>query len=238
MLGFSFITAMLRLRPTDLDGLIGAAIYALDASTSSQVLVLFGAKFNPLIVKGEVWRLVMPIFLHVGLVHLAFNSYAIYAIAPQIERFFGSVRFLSIYLLSGAYGVFLSFLLNPGLSAGASGAIFGLIGTQAAFFYRYRDQFGSQGRRVFQNTLSVIFFNLVMTFTVPGIDIWGHMGGLVAGTIMGWYLMPRYAAVVTEEGPRLVDRSRSERYGFVVLVAFVLLVVGSALTILSRVAWA
>ena len=133
---------------------IWLAMTVLGGSTNPYVLVRFGAKFNPLIVQGQVWRLVTPIFLHIGLVHLAFNTYAIYAIAPQIERFFGTARFLSIYLLSGTYGVLLSFLLSPSLAAGASGAIFGMIGTQAVFLYRYRDAFGWRGRRQFYNTLS------------------------------------------------------------------------------------
>jgi rhomboid protease GluP len=177
---------------------------------------------------------VTPIFLHIGIVHLAFNSYAIYVIGPQIERFFGTARFLCIYILSGAYGVLASFALSPNLSAGASGAIFGLIGAQAAFFYRYRKAFGWRGQRQFQNTLSVIVFNLIMTFTAAGIDIWGHIGGLLAGVVLGGYLMPRYKVVTRQNVPELIDDSAVRQWGIAALAALVLLSIGLAGTIVVK----
>ena len=186
-------------------------------------LLDLGAKVNPLIVQGQVWRLVTPIFLHVGLIHLAFNTYAIYVIGPPLERSFGAARFVSIYLLSGVYGVLFSFLFSPHASAGASGAIFGLIGTQAVFLYRYRDAFGQRGRRQFYNTLSVITFNLILTFAASNIDIWGHIGGLVSGAAIGWGLMPHYAWMPSAAGPVLIDRNRSSEWRKVVLGAVALL---------------
>jgi rhomboid protease GluP len=124
---------------------INIAVWVLDVASgplfelwtgipAGNLLLNLGAKRTDLILAGQVWRLVTPIFLHIGLLHLAFNSYAIYVIGPQIECFFGPYRFLSIYILSGIYGVLMSFALSPAPSAGASGAIFGLIGTQAVFF--------------------------------------------------------------------------------------------------------
>jgi rhomboid protease GluP len=214
--------------------LIWLAMTARGGSTNPLVLVLFGAKYNPLIVQGQIWRLVTPIFLHIGLMHLAFNSYAIYAIAPQIERFFGMARFLAIYVLSGMYGVFFSFLLSPNLAAGASGAIFGMIGTQAAFLYRYRDAFGWRGRRQLYNTLSVIAANLILTFTVAGIDIWGHIGGLASGTVLAWQVMPRYEVVVTDHGPRVIDARTWKQWGSAVLALAALLALGTWLAIAAR----
>jgi rhomboid protease GluP len=203
---------------------------------SGSLLLELGAKNNSMILQGELWRLVTPIFVHVGIVHLAFNSYAIYIIGPQIECFFGHARFLCIYVLSGIYGVLLSFALSPQPSAGASGAIFGLIGTQAVFFYRYRDAFGQRGRRQFYSTLSVIAFNLVLTFSGPRIDIWGHIGGLLAGAILGWSLTPQYALVATETGPRLADLNHTRKWGMTVLGAVAILIVGTGLTIVVRTA--
>ncbi len=214
-----------------LNVLIWLAMTALGGSTDPYVLISFGAKFNPLILEGQVWRLITPVFLHIGLVHLAFNSYAIYAIGPQIERIFGTARFVIIYLLSGAYGVLSSFIFSPNLSAGASGAIFGLIGTQAVFFYRYRRAFGWRGQRMFQNTLSVIIFNLITTFTVSGIDIWGHIGGLIAGVVLGYYMMPRYVVVLAGGVPQLVDQSSIAQSNRVTLVALFLLLSITGLTI-------
>ncbi len=204
--------------------LVWLAMTALGGSTDPDVLIAFGAKFNPLIEQGQVWRLITPIFLHIGLMHLLFNSYAIYVIAPQVESFFGAARFVWLYVLSGAYGVWASFVFSPHLSAGASGAIFGLIGAEAAFFYRYRSDFGTRGQRQFYNILSVIAFNLIMTFSVSGIDIWGHIGGLLAGLALGWTMMPRYLPVMSPIGPVMVDDRRAGEWSRVVVIATVLLV--------------
>jgi membrane associated rhomboid family serine protease len=119
--------------------------------------------------------------------------------------------------------VLASFVLSSHPSAGASGAIFGLVGTQAVFFYRYRNAFGRRGRRMFYSTLSIIAFNLVVTFATPRIDIWGHLGGLFAGALLGWGMMPRYAVALTAYGPTLVDDDDPRRWGATALGATVLL---------------
>lgn len=207
--------------------LVWLAMLPFGGSTDPLVLVRFGAKINVLIVRGQIWRLVTPIFLHIGLVHLAFNTYALYIFGPQLERFFGTARFLCIYMLSGIYGVLFSFAFSPHAAAGASGAIFGLIGTQAVFFHRYRNAFGARGRRQFYNLLVVIGYNLVYTFTASNIDVWGHLGGLVAGAALGWGLMPRYAVTVTERGPRVLDQNHPGHWGPWVLAATIALAIGA-----------
>ena len=222
---------------------VNIAVWLLDAATgpllelwtgfpAANLLLEWGVKRNDLILQGEVWRLVTPMFLHVGLLHLAFNSYAIYVIGPQIECFFGPYRFLSIYLLSGIYGILLSFALNPAPAAGASGAIFGLIGTQAVFFYRYRNAFGERGRQQLYRTLTVIAFNIVLTFSASRIDIWGHTGGLVAGAVLGWGLTPHYALTPTGDGDlRVVDRNHAGRWGLAVAGATIVLIASTWLAI-------
>ena len=209
---------------------------AAGGSTNPQVLLRFGAKVNSRIISGQVWRLVTPIFVHIGIVHLAFNTYAIYVFGTQIERTFGPLRYLSIYMLSGIAGVLGSFAFSPHPSAGASGAIFGLIGTEAAFFYRYRRAFGRTGQQRLYNILIVIGYNLAFTFAASNIDVWGHLGGLLAGTALGWWLMPQYVAVLTEDGPRLVDANRPRRWGAAVLAATILLVLGALAAIALRAA--
>ncbi len=222
---------------------INIAVWVLDVASgplfelwtgipAGNLLLNLGAKRTDLILAGQVWRLVTPIFLHIGLLHLAFNSYAIYVIGPQIECFFGPYRFLSIYILSGIYGVLMSFALSPAPSAGASGAIFGLIGTQAVFFYRYRNAFGDRGRRQLYSTLMVIAFNMVLTFSASRIDVWGHIGGLIAGAVLGWSLTPHYALAATGDGNvRLVDRNHAGRWGLTVAGATALLIVSTWLAI-------
>ena len=130
-------------------------------------------------------------------------------------------------MMAGIYGVLLSFAFSPQPAAGASGAIFGLIGTQAVFFYRYRNAFGARGRRQFYNLLVVIAYNLVFTFTASNIDVWGHIGGLVAGVVLGWGLMPRYAVSVTERGPRVTDQNPTGRWVSWVLAAAAALVLST-----------
>lgn len=213
------------------DGLIGLSMGAMGGIPRYNLLLEWGVKSNALILQGQTWRLLTPIFLHVGLVHLAFNTYAIYVIGPRIECFFGPLRFAAIYLLSGVYGILFSFALSPEPSAGASGAIFGLIGTQAAFSFLYRDAFGERGRRQLYSTLTIIAFNLVLTFTASGIDIWGHVGGLAVGAILGWSLTPRYALAKDESGSMLVDRNGPSQWGVTVVGAVIILIVSTWLTI-------
>ncbi|HZG72151.1 MAG TPA: rhomboid family intramembrane serine protease, partial [Chondromyces sp.] len=147
-------------------------------STNSETLIRFGAKFNPLILEGEWWRLFTPIFLHIGFLHLAMNTLALYYLGTSVERIYGRVRFFFIYIFSGFTGAAASFVMTPNLSAGASGAIFGCFGALLYFgFVNPKLFFRTMG----MNVLVVIAFNLIFGFTVPGIDNAGHIGGLIGG---------------------------------------------------------
>lgn len=159
----------------------------------STVLYQLGAKYGPAIEAGQYWRFLTPIVLHGGLIHLAFNSYALYALGPETERIFGTGRFLMIYLLAGFAGTLASFIRSPGLSIGASGAIFGLIGALAAFFYRARSLIGAEAsRQQVTQLVSMAAINLVLGLSVPTIDNAAHIGGLVAGAGAGLALAPSY----------------------------------------------
>ena len=199
-------------------------------STDTGVLVRFGAKVPWLVATGEYWRLLTAIFLHIGFIHLVFNSYALYSLGPQVERLFGRHRFLVVYLLSGLAGSVASYVLSESLSAGASGAIFGLIGSLAVYMARHRDILGQRGRRGLTNIMVVILFNLVLSFTVPGIDVFGHLGGLAGGMVVGRLLCPRYEIVADNRGTaNVVDRnSLGDRTWQIVLVSLTL-VVGAGL---------
>jgi rhomboid protease GluP len=167
----------------------------LNGSQDSRVLVIFGAMQNQLIAQGEFYRLVTSMFLHIGLIHLLFNSYALFILGQDVERLYGSARFLLIYFLSGLGGSLASFVLGAGgISAGASGAIFGLIGTEIAFFYLHRQTFGQRGQAQLRSLLMLAGINLVFGFTIPGINNLAHMGGLLFGLALGWILAPKYQA--------------------------------------------
>ena len=196
----------------------------------NDLLLDYGAKSRVAILNGEVWRLVTPIFLHIGIPHIFVNMYSLYAIGPAVERFFGTPRFLSTYLQAGIAGVVLSLALTRAESAGASGAIFGMLGALAAFLYRHRELFGRFGRLQLRQIILVAFLNLGLGL-MPGIDNWGHLGGLLAGAALGWWLGPRFEIVwIWSDQGQLVDRSSWEQTRKGYLIAAGLL---SLLTIVS-----
>lgn len=167
----------------------------LNGTQDSRVLLLFGAMQNQLIAHGEYYRLFTSMFLHIGLIHLAFNMYALYVIGQDVEQLYGAARFLLIYLLGGLGGSLASYLLSSGgLSAGASGAIFALIGASIAYFYLHRNTFGARGQAQLRSMLMLAGINLLFGFTIPGINNLAHLGGLVFGALVGAILAPRYEA--------------------------------------------
>ena len=152
-------------------------------------LTYWGAKSNTHILAGEYWRLLTPMFLHVGIIHLGFNSYFLFRIGPQIERTYGHLRFMVIYLLSGIAGAVASFAFNIHPSIGASGALFGLLGAMLPLFYRNRNLLNAKSQM--RSIIMTIVVNLLYGLQ-PGIDNWGHVGGLLSGLVLGWFSSPRY----------------------------------------------
>lgn len=147
-------------------------------STNTATLVKYGAKVNQLIYDGEWWRFITPIFLHIGFLHLALNTLALYFLGMTVERIFGNVRFLFIYLFAGVIGFIASFIFSSNLSAGASGAIYGCFGALLFFGLIYPKLFF---RTMGVNLIVVLAINLVFSFSAAGIDNAGHIGGLVGG---------------------------------------------------------
>jgi rhomboid protease GluP len=193
-------------------------------------LIALGAKVGTLMAAGQWWRFLTPVFLHASLLHVFVNMYSLYAIGPAVERFFGTPRMLAIYLLSGLGGVIFSLALSPAASVGASGAIFGLLGALAAFFYLHRTIFGRFGMIQLRQLLFVVLLNLMLGLS-PGIDNWGHIGGLVTGAGLTLALGPHYAPDWSPfSQPRLTDQRPWPRVrpGFLVGLAL-LLAVGLAL---------
>jgi membrane associated rhomboid family serine protease len=136
---------------------------------------------------GEYYRLVTAAFLHAGLLHLAFNMFALASLGPVLESALGRSRFLVLYLLSALGGSTLSFLLAAPntFGVGASGAIFGLFGA----FYVVARRLGGETRSI----LMLLVINLVITFALPFIDWRAHLGGLITGTVVaaGFAFAPR-----------------------------------------------
>jgi membrane associated rhomboid family serine protease len=143
------------------------------------------ASFPPAVADGQLWRLITPVLLHAGLLHIAFNMYALYMLGPNIEQAFGTSRFFLIYLITGLAGSAASYAFGPCrvLGVGASGAVFGIAGTLLVYLYNRRTS--TFVRPFLNNILFVIGANLVLGFVLPGIDNLAHMGGLVAGVTLG-----------------------------------------------------
>lgn len=149
-------------------------------STDVLTLVSFGANFGELVKAGEWWRLLTGTFLHIGLIHLICNMYCLYVVGPQLESFFGKVKYLFIYLISGVIGSLFSVLFTDGVSAGASGAIFGLFGALLYFGYHYRVYLGTV---IKSQIIPLIVLNLSLGFILSGIDNSAHIGGLIGGAL-------------------------------------------------------
>ena len=141
-----------------------------------------------LMLHNDWYQLVTNGFLHFGVLHLAFNMYLLYALGNMLEPVLGRIKFTLLYfaaLLGGSAGVLLLTQIGSGgISGGASGAVFGLMGAATIAMHR-------QGINIMQTPIGrLLLLNLVLTFLISGISIGGHLGGLVAGTICGTVMLP------------------------------------------------
>ncbi|MDX1600636.1 MAG: rhomboid family intramembrane serine protease [Anaerolineales bacterium] len=170
------------------------------------LLLTLGAKEHRAIEAGQIWRYFTPIVLHVDPLHLLVNMYSLYIIGPPVERPYGPLRYGLVYLLSGLGGVAASLAFSTHPSAGASGAIFGLLGALAAFLYIHRNYTGPAGRGQLRHIVLVAVINLAIGLS-PGIDNWGHFGGLLTGVGLAFGLGPRYRPDWDDEGaPEMKDQ--------------------------------
>ncbi|WP_227934985.1 rhomboid family protein [Alkalihalobacillus deserti] len=166
------------------------------SSTSVLTLIEFGAKYNPLILEGEWWRLFTAMFLHIGFLHLFMNSLALFYLGGTVERMFGTIRFLIIYLIAGLSGSVASFAFNEQVAAGASGAIFGCFGALLYFGMIHRKLFL---RTMGKNVLTVLVINLVFGFAFPMVDNGAHIGGLIGGFLAGFIVqLPKHRTSVKQ----------------------------------------
>lgn len=164
----------------------GAGLTAIN----SRVHLLFGANYGPLTWNGQEWRLLTAAFIHFGVIHLAFNMFALYNGGSLTERLFGSARFAVIYLLSALAGSVVSGWWDASrMSAGASGAVFGVYGALLAYFARRpRDIPVDLLKSVSMGAASLLLYSLAMGAVLPFIDNSAHIGGLLGGAISGFLL--------------------------------------------------
>lgn len=155
---------------------------------TGQDLVRWGASYGPYDLSNGWWRLFTSMFVHIGVIHIALNMYCLSSLGPLAEIIFAPSRFLTLYLLSGVAGAIASAGWHPDtVSAGASGAIFGVAGALAAVIYVSRNPAmqSARGRLSKAGIGTFVAYNLFYGFANAGIDNAAHIGGLVAGFLMG-----------------------------------------------------
>jgi membrane associated rhomboid family serine protease len=165
--------------------------------------------FAPAVAAGEWWRIFTSAFIHLSPIHLAFNMFVLYQYGSLVERMYGHVEYAVIYLLCAAGGSVLTILVDPSQSAaGASGAIFGLVGLLFVVSRRHHAVLGREARMMVAGIGGFVVYLLVFTFLVPGISWTGHIGGLIVGGVLGFFLPPTGVATMsgmwrTPSGERL-----------------------------------
>jgi len=153
------------------------------------VLLAFGASCRPYFLAGEYWRAVMPMFLHLSLVHLLLNLYALCLFGPELERFCGCGVLALVYVSAGTAGSLGSMLMTRQVGAGASGAVLGICGALLVTRFQCR-RVVSENERAFlgRPLVLTVMATLVFGWIVPGIDNWAHIFGLIAGSAVQWFL--------------------------------------------------
>ncbi|HPF83392.1 MAG TPA: rhomboid family intramembrane serine protease [Bacilli bacterium] len=176
--------------------LINIVVFLLQFVYGQNSLLSFGALYGPAVKSGEIYRLFTAAFIHIDILHLLFNCYALYVIGPQIENFFGKWKYLGIYLFSAVCGNMLSIMFNPStVSIGASGAIFGIMGSLVYFGYYYRTYLDGIMK---SQIIPMVLLNLILGFLVPGIDGFAHLGGLIGGVIISSAVGIKYKSKLSD----------------------------------------
>jgi rhomboid protease GluP len=170
-------------------------VYLLQVATQyllgTDIPAALGVKVNSLIIQGQYWRLITPVFLHASLLHIGFNMYALYVIGIPLERAYGHGRYVVLYFIGAFAGNVFSFLFQPANSLGASTAIFGLLAAEGVLLYQNRAIIrNAQG--MLQNVIVLAIINFAIGLS-GGIDNWGHLGGFLGGLGFSWFAGPRLA---------------------------------------------
>lgn len=156
-------------------------------SENTAVLVRFGARWNPLIATGQWWRLITPIFVHIGIMHILVNGVTLYYLGSLTEQIFGHWRFGVLYLVAGFTGNLASAAFNPaGVAAGASTSLFGMMGAFLMLYDGFHDEPGI--RALARQFIVLAVMNIVLDLFIPGVDIYGHLGGFVGGFLVAYAL--------------------------------------------------
>jgi rhomboid protease GluP len=171
---------------------------------SADSVLKWGADYGPLTLDGQWWRLFVSLFLHFGLVHLLFNMVVLANIGRFMETLLGKAAYLILYIVSGVGSEAASLWSHPSMvSAGASGAIFGLYGGLLAFLLRHRDSISPAALKSLSGgALLFVGYNVVYGLFRPEVDLAAHLGGLVTGFLLGLFLVQPFSQEVGAAGGR------------------------------------
>lgn len=190
-------------------------IFRFGTTTSSQTIFEFGGMYGNYLKydSSQIWRLVTPIFVHIGWQHFLFNTFAIYVVGQLAEQIWGSWRFLALYLLSGIMGnIFTLFLTPDVVAAGASTSIFGVFAAIAVAGYFGRNPYLKQMGQAYQG---IIIVNLLFNLFMPNVGIVGHFGGIVGGLLASVFI------------PTLIEKNMfNKKQRFSALCIFLLVSIG------------
>lgn len=174
---------------------LNVILYVIPVLTNSYDTIINNfCVYAPLIRNGEYYRIITGAFLHGGILHLAFNCYALYVIGSQLESYLGKIRYLIVYLFSAVSASLFSMIFSSNPSIGASGAIFGLMGSLVYFGYHYRVYLGNVLK---SQIIPLIIINLLIGMT-PGIDNFAHIGGLIGGFLITSALGIKYKSSTSQ----------------------------------------
>jgi membrane associated rhomboid family serine protease len=162
---------------------VNTVIYLIGASQGGGLSNPGGSLYSklwldaPQLHDGGWWRLVTTMFLHASVLHIAFNMFALWVIGRPVEQYLGTARYIGLYFVSGLAGSAGALMQTPGVTVGASGAIFGILGAMLIIEWQITGRLAGQA-------MSLIAINLVISFAIPGISWGGHVGGLIGGILV------------------------------------------------------
>lgn len=186
------------------------------------------AKINDAVYEGEYYRLFTAMFLHLDLSHIVFNGLALYIFGRDVEGLFGHTRFLIIYFLGGLAGSVGSLIYTNAPSIGASGAVFALFSALGVHFYQHRELYGPYAAIRVRQMVVLAAINILFGLS-PGtrIDNAAHMGGLIGGFILAWFISPEFQRHASFLGPNqlvIMDTNPPTKWFFVPIVFSVVLI--------------
>ncbi len=175
------------------------------------LIILYFGLYGDFVRKGEIYRLITATFIHADVIHLLTNAYSLFVLGKLVESFYGKKKFPLIYFFSAITASLLSISMNSGFSIGASGAIFGLMGSLVYFGFHYRVYFGNV---LLRQIVPIVILNLFIGFMVSGIDNFAHIGGLIGG-----YLISRALGINSK------DKKSDKINGLILSIIYVVFLV-------------